>query len=169
MVAANGRRRFSCFPAAILGFVVNADEEILLLSHPARKGTWEVINGAVEEGESPVEALLRETSEEAGPNVVIRPVASVHTWRYRFDPAVPAMFSIGYVATYLGGDVVPGSDMALSDVRWATLAEIERGDVRLLVPSQPWLLRRALAVHALFKDDDVELEPSDKTLGWPRA
>ncbi len=69
------------------------------------------------------------------------------------------MLSIAYVATYLGGDVVPGSDMALSDVRWVTIAEIERGDVSLLVPSQPWLFQRAIAVHALLKDDEVDLEP----------
>ncbi len=69
------------------------------------------------------------------------------------------MMSIAYVATYLGGEVLPGSDMAGSDVRWATLAEIERGDVSLLLPRQPWLLRRAIAVHALFKDDEVDLEP----------
>ena len=49
--------------------------------------------------------------------------------------------------------------MAMSDVRWSTLAEIERGDVSLLVPSQPWMFQRAIAVHALFKDDEVDLEP----------
>jgi hypothetical protein len=41
-------------------------------------------------------------------------VGSVHTWLHRFDAAVPAMLSIAYVATYLGGEVLPGSDMAMS-------------------------------------------------------
>ena len=104
-------------------------------------------------------ALLREVAEEAGPAVSIRPVGSVHTFLYRFDAAVPAMLSIAYVATYLGGEVLPGSDMAMSNVRWATVGEIERGDVSLTVPSQPWLFQRAIAVHALFKEDKVDLEP----------
>ena len=69
-------------------------------------GGWQVVSGAIEEGESPVEALLREVAEEAGPEVSIRPVGSVHTWLHHFDAAVPAMLSIAYVATYLGGEVL---------------------------------------------------------------
>jgi 8-oxo-dGTP pyrophosphatase MutT (NUDIX family) len=159
VVSADGRREFACFPAAILGFLVNADDEILLLSHPDREGHWEVINGAVEEGENPVEALRRETAEEAGPDVRIRPVGLVHTWLHRYDAAVPAMLSIAYVATYLGGEVVPGSDMANSEVRWAGSRELQSGDLTLLVPSQPWLFERALAVHSCFSEAQVELEP----------
>ena len=56
MIAADGEREFSCFPAAILGFIVDADDRVLLLSNPARGGGWEVVNGAIEEGESPVAA-----------------------------------------------------------------------------------------------------------------
>jgi 8-oxo-dGTP pyrophosphatase MutT (NUDIX family) len=111
------------------------------------------------EGESPVAALLREVSEEAGPDVTVRPVASVHTFLYRFASAIPAMLSLAYVATYLYGEVVPGSDMAMSEFRWASLGEIESGELTLSVPSQPWLFRRAFAVHALFKAEAVELEP----------
>jgi class 3 adenylate cyclase/ADP-ribose pyrophosphatase YjhB (NUDIX family) len=159
MVTDDGQREFACFPAAILGFVVNDDDEILLLSHPARKGGWEVINGAMREGESPVVALLREVSEEAGSGLTIRPVGLVHTFLYRFDSAIPAMLSIAYVATYVDGDVVPGSDMAMSEFRWASLHEIESAQLSLAVPSQSWLFRRALTVHALFKGEQVELEP----------
>jgi class 3 adenylate cyclase/ADP-ribose pyrophosphatase YjhB (NUDIX family) len=159
MVTADGRREFTCFPAAILAFIVNRDDEVLLLSHPARKGAWEIVNGAIYEGESPVAALLRETSEEAGPGLIIRPVASVHTFLYRFDAAIPAMFSIAYVATHIAGDVAPGSDMAMSDFRWASLGEIESEQLSISLPSQLWLFRRALAVHTLFKDEQVELEP----------
>ena len=50
--------------------------------------------------------------------------------------------------------------MAMSAVRWATLAEIERGDVSLTVLSQPsWLFQHAVAVHTLLKDDELDLEP----------
>src|SRR5438093_9701085 len=89
----DGNRRFACFPAAILGFIFNEANEVLLLSHPSRSGTWEVINGAVESGESPVDALLRETAEEAGLGVRIRPVACVHAFLFRYDSAVTSMLS----------------------------------------------------------------------------
>jgi class 3 adenylate cyclase len=79
------------------------------------------------------------------------------------------MPSIDYVATYLGGDVVPGSDMAMSAVRWAGIDEIERGDLRLLIPNQPWLFRRAVAVHTLLKDEQVDLEPWETTQPHHRA
>jgi class 3 adenylate cyclase len=115
------------------------------------------------EGDSPVAALLREVSEEAGPGLVIRPVGTVHTFLYRFDSAIPAMLSVAYVATYLDGEVLPGSDMAMSEFRWAGLREIESDQLSLSVPSQPWLFRRALTVHALFKDEQFELEPWQAT------
>ena len=102
MRSADGRRDFACFPAAILGFLINEADQILVLSHPARKGGWEVINGAIDEGEAPAEALLREVAEEAGPEVKIRPVGVVHTFLYRYDALVPAMLSVAYAASYLG-------------------------------------------------------------------
>jgi 8-oxo-dGTP pyrophosphatase MutT (NUDIX family) len=158
IVSADGRREFAGFPAAILGFIVNSADEILLLSHP-EKGGWQVVAGAIEDGESPVAALLREVAEEVGPEVRIRPVASVHTFLYRYDAAVRAMLSIAYVATYISGEVVPGDDMATSAVRWAGPQEIASEELVLVVPSQRWLFRRALAIHQLFRDDSDDLEP----------
>ena len=142
MVAADGQCEFACFPAAILAFIVDDDDRVLLLSSPFRRGGWQVVPGAIEEGESPMAALLREVAEEAGPAVSIRPVASVHTQLHRFDAAVPAMLSIAYVATYLGGEVLPGSDMATSNVRWVTVAgdragrcEPDRAESAVAVPT----------------------------------
>ncbi len=157
--SADGRREFSCFPAAILGFIFNDAGEVLLLCHPDTPERWQVINGAIEVGESPVAALFRETAEEAGSAIRIRPVACVHTFLFRYDVQVRAMLSIAYAATYLGGDVVPGSDMAGSAFRWVGLSEIESGTVRPIVPMQLWLFRRAAAIHSLLKDSHVELEP----------
>lgn len=158
IVAADGRREFACFPAAILGFIVNNADEVLLLSHP-QKGGWQVVAGAIEDGESPVAALCREVAEEVGPQVCIRPVATVHTFLYRYDARVQAMLSIAYVATYISGEVVPGDDMATSAFRWASAEEIASEELVLVVPSQRWLFRRALAVHRLFLGESAELEP----------
>jgi len=38
----DGRRRFACSPVAILVFIVNEEEEMLLLAHSKRGGSWEV-------------------------------------------------------------------------------------------------------------------------------
>ena len=46
---------------SVLAFVVNEKEEILLLAHPKREGGWEVVNGALEAGETVLEGALRET------------------------------------------------------------------------------------------------------------
>lgn len=66
ITSASGRRTFACCPVAVLGFIVNAEEQILVLKHPQRSG-WEVINGALDAGETVGEGLLREIREEAGP------------------------------------------------------------------------------------------------------
>ena len=47
IIDADGRQ-FSCFPVAIVVFLVNEKEEILCLSHPERKGQWEIVRGTVD-------------------------------------------------------------------------------------------------------------------------
>lgn len=64
ITAANGRQ-FAGFSAAVLAFIVNADEELLLLAHPGRSDRWEVPNGALEAGETVLAGVLREVREEA--------------------------------------------------------------------------------------------------------
>jgi 8-oxo-dGTP pyrophosphatase MutT (NUDIX family) len=53
-------RRFANAPAALLAFIVNEDERILMLSHPNSAGRWEVVNGALEHGETLLDGCLRE-------------------------------------------------------------------------------------------------------------
>jgi hypothetical protein len=49
---AKGRRQFACAPIAVQGVLVNEAEQVLLLAHPKRQGTWEVVSGAWEAGET---------------------------------------------------------------------------------------------------------------------
>ena len=46
--------------------IINDREEILLLAHPELGGGWQVVNGALEAGETALEGVLREISDEAG-------------------------------------------------------------------------------------------------------
>jgi len=155
-----GRRTFTCQPAAVLAFIIAPDERILMLSHPARSG-WEVVNGALDAAETVLDGVLRETREEAGDQVRVRPLGALHTYTFRYDDAVQHMISIAYLLAYEGGDVVPGDDMRGSDVRWVSADEIERGAVSTVVPTgQPWLFRRAVDLYRLLRDQPpVTLQP----------
>jgi 8-oxo-dGTP diphosphatase len=160
VLTADRRRRFACSPVAILVFVVNEREEALLLSHPERQGGWEVVNGALEAGETVLEGALRETREEAGPGVRVRPLGTVHVSSFHYDEQVEYMLSLGYLMAYDGGEIEPGSDMAGSAYRWWGLAELEEDDVHLIVPpGQKWLLERAVELYRLWRGREVDLQP----------
>ena len=148
LVGTNGRR-FAGFAAAVLVFIVDpGTRRFLLLSSPSKRARpgWEVVNGGMEAGETVLEAVLRESAEEAGPSVALQPLGTVHAWTWRYDDAVTHMLSIAFVCAYLGGEVVPGDDMAASEVRWASLDEVRSiasaGDG--LIPSDVWIFERAL-------------------------
>ena len=163
LVGANGRR-FAGFAAAVLVFIVDpATRRFLLLSSPAKRGRpgWEIVNGGLEAGESLLEGVRREVAEEAGPDVAIRVLGSVHSWTWRYDDAVTHMLSLAFVASYLGGEVVPGDDMAGSTVRWASLEEIrEIREVGGLIPEDVWIFERARALFDLWVDGPVGEVPS---------
>ena len=93
MVTLTGRR-FACSTAAVLAYLVNEDEQLLMLSHPKRKGWWEVVNGALEAEESVLDGVLREVWEEAGEWVRVRPLGAIHIETFHYDQNVPYMLSL---------------------------------------------------------------------------
>lgn len=156
---ADGSRRLACFPAAVLGLIVDEMDRFLLLSRPDR-GAWQVVAGALEPDESPRDALLRETAEEVGEAVRIQPLGVAHTFQYPYHPSVPVMLSIAYVARYLSGTITPGSDMSGSEVGWFALDEISAGTATLFMPELPWLCHRALTLARAHPVPSLEeLEP----------
>lgn len=158
---ARGKRKFACSPAAVIAFIVNPKEEILLLSHPKRAGKWEPVNGALEAEETILQGVLREIREEAGEQARVRPLGAIHVYTFPFDPQVQYMISICYLLAYEGGAVVPGDDMVGSAVRWAGVDEIESGAVNVILPSkQGWVYRRAAEMYTLLKERPaLELQP----------
>ncbi len=155
-----GRRIFTCQPAAVLAFIVAPDERILMLSHPARSG-WEVVNGALNGDETVLDGVLRETREETGDHVRVRPLGALHAYTFRYGDAVQYMISIAYLLAYEGGDVMPGDDMRGSAVQWVSVDDIERGALPVMVPTgQPWLFRRAVDLFRLLREQPpVTLQP----------
>lgn len=60
------------------GILVNKNNEILL-QRRADKGTWGLIGGAMELGESAVETLKREFKEETGLDIQVKSLLGVYT------------------------------------------------------------------------------------------
>jgi ADP-ribose pyrophosphatase YjhB (NUDIX family) len=150
-ITASSGRSFATFPAAVVVPIVNAQEELLLLESQRRPGLWEPVNGAVEEGETLLDAALREVHEEAGPELRVRPLGVVHAATFAYDARVQRMISVVYVVAHEGGGVVPGDDMSGSRARWATLSAIESDALRLLPPlDQAWLRRRTIDLFRHF-------------------
>ena len=148
-------RRFAYFPVAILIFIVNDKEEILFLSHPKRTGEWEIVKGALEEGETIIEGALRETHEEIGPDVQVRPLGTVHALTVRHDDNVQQVISLFYLMAYEGGQVRPGDDMLGSQFKWWSLEELMDKEVRILVPSEKWIIKRAIELYHLWQKQGI--------------
>lgn len=152
-------RTFACSPAAVLVFIVNERQEFLLLRHPRRQG-WEIVNGALEAGETVLAGVLREVAEEAGPAVRVRPLSALHIQTFHYDQQVRFMLSLSYLTAYEGGEITPGDDMAGSEARWFTLAELLDEATPILVPpNMRWTFSRALQLYRLWQDADVDLQP----------
>ena len=165
VITENGKRRFACFPAAVLVYIIDDQERFLMLSNPKRR-RWEVVNGALEAGETLLEGALREAAEEAGPQVRLRPLGVVHINNFHYDRNARFMFSVGYLAAYQGGQVEPGDDMRGSQYRWFSLDELQEIGDQILVPvDSSWQLKRALELYRLWiNQDDPPLQPE---LLWP--
>lgn len=154
-------RAFDVFPAAVLVFLVDDQDRVLLLAHPKRPGKWEPVNGAMDAGDTVISAALRETREEAGLDLRVRPLGVFHSYLFPYDDAI-SMISLLVVCAYEGGEVLPGDDMTGSEVRWWSLAEIDAEQPNIIVPREgaAWVLRRAVECARLWKDQPGEpLQP----------
>jgi len=151
IAAANGRV-FATFPTAVVVPIVNHEEKFLLLESQRQPGLWEPVNGAVDGGETLLEAALREVREEAGHHVRVRPLGVVHASTFEYDARVRRMISVVFLMAHEGGAAVPGDDMRGSAVRWASLRAIESDGLRLLPPlDQEWLRRRTMDLFRVWQ------------------
>ncbi|MEM7033236.1 MAG: NUDIX hydrolase [Chloroflexota bacterium] len=150
---ATGRRTFSCSAAAVQAVIINNREEILMLSSPTRNadGAWQVISGALEAEETILAGVLREVSEEAGPDIRVRPLGVVHTSTFHYDEQVRYVITVYYLLAYEGGQVIPGDDMAGSEYRWWTLTDLLNGQTKIHLPrNQDWILNRAVDLYRFW-------------------
>jgi 8-oxo-dGTP pyrophosphatase MutT (NUDIX family) len=162
VTSASGRRQFACSPVALMPIIIDPEERILLLASPTRRpdGAWQLVSGALEAGETVLEGVLRETHEEAGSDLRVRPLGAVHVHTFYYDQNVPYMIGIYYLLAYESGQVQPGDDMRDSQFRWWRLEELAQEKVKLFVPPQLWVLQRAIELYRLWKEQgqiDIDL------------
>ena len=161
VIDVSARRQFACSAVALQAVIVSPEETILMLSSPSRNqdGAWQVVSGALEAEETILEGILRETREELGSDIRVRPLGPVHIQTFKYDDNVQYMIGIYYLLAYEGGEVHPGDDMRDSQFRWWGIAELADEAVKIHVPpGQKWILKRAIELHRLWKDQTVELQ-----------
>jgi ADP-ribose pyrophosphatase YjhB (NUDIX family) len=157
------RRHFACCAVAVQAIIVDEDECLLLLSSPTRNhpDEWQVISGSLEAAETILAGVLREISEEAGPQLQVRPLSVVHAHTFHFDAQVPYMIGIHYLLAYEGGEVQPGDDMRDAHYRWWSLAELTAATIRFHPSTHLWILQRAVALYRGWKDQPTVLLQPD--------
>ncbi len=153
-------RQFTTSAVAVQAIIVNKTEQVLLLLSPTRNQGWQVISGAFEAEESLLAGTLREVYEEAGPNIQVRPLGTVHAQTFHYDENVPYMVSTYYLFAYQGGPVQPGDDMIGSEFRWWSIPELETEPIEFHASTKLWLLKRAIDLFRLWRDQpDLPLQP----------
>ncbi len=125
------KREYPEAPLVGVGAIIRNDDQIVLIrrSHEPSRGRWTFPGGLVELGETVRDAARREALEETGLLVEIEEVAAVldnvirdEEGRIRYHYVI-----VDFLARPVGGRLQPGSDV--SDVRWASLADLDALDV----------------------------------------
>lgn len=84
-------------PISALVLIHTADLRVLLLERADKPGFWQSVTGSLEDGETPLEAAIREVREETGLDASAYGIADWHMsniyeiyphWRYRYAPGV---------------------------------------------------------------------------------
>lgn len=84
-------------PVSVLVLIHTPDHQVLLLERAAHPGYWQSVTGSVEEGESLVDAALREVAEETGIEAsretlrdwqIVNRYEIFAEWRDRYPPGV---------------------------------------------------------------------------------
>ncbi len=106
--------------------VVNGAGEVLLIRR-SDNGNWAVPGGAIDLGESMVQAAVRETREEAGIECEVTGLVGIytdprHVIVYTGNGEVRQEFSIVLTAAATGGRPAPSSES--SEVRWVAREDL---------------------------------------------
>jgi len=114
--------------------VVERDGQFLLVEeYASRQRVLSQPGGHIEAGESPEQAVIRETLEETGCDVSCGGLVGVYLW---IHPQSRQQFlRIVYAAEFLGCDLTRRLDEGIVGRRWLTLDEIISREAKLRSPA----------------------------------
>jgi len=120
-------RKYSERPIiAVAALIINQNKEIVLIRRGVEpgKGLWSIPGGAVELGETLIEALKREIREETG--LLIDPIELldvVDIIKRDYEGRIAFHYvTVDYIARVIGGELRAASDVV--DVRWVKWEDI---------------------------------------------
>jgi ADP-ribose pyrophosphatase YjhB (NUDIX family) len=106
---------------------VDAAGRVLLVRHAGHDDGWAVLGGAVDVGESPSEAAIREAREEIGAEVRLRGLLGV-LGGADYEVTYPNGDRAAYVTAVYEAEIVSGvpavADGELSDIAWFRPADL---------------------------------------------
>jgi len=118
--------------------ILRDDEARVLLVRHADHGQWGLLGGAVDPGESPHDAAMRESREEIGVDVELGDVIGALGGRgYEVEYANgdrTAYVTVVYDGRVAGGDLVPDGVEVL-EVRWFAEADLPAADLHFFARS----------------------------------
>ena len=129
-------------PHATASAVVQDDAGRILLGRRAGEpeaGKWDLPGGFLEEGEHPLDALLRELREETGVEIEPLELVAIELDVYGDGPEAPSTLNLYWTARPLSGDPEPADDV--SELRWFGPEELP-GDGELAFRANARVLAR---------------------------
>jgi 8-oxo-dGTP diphosphatase len=109
--------------------VVRSDDGRLLLARragPPDKGKWDLPGGFLEEGEHPLDAVVRELREETGLEIEPLELVAIEMDVYGDGDDAPATLNLYWAARVVSGDPEPADDV--SELRWFCPEELPGDD-----------------------------------------
>lgn len=109
-------------PIPAVAALVRDHEGRLLLARRAEEpyaGLWDTPGGFLEEGEHPVDALVRELAEETGLTVAVGDLVGVFPDAYGEGPDAVEIVNLVWEASVVSGEPVAADDV--SELRWFAL------------------------------------------------
>lgn len=108
--------------------VVDTDGRVLLArrANEPFAGFWDLPGGFLEEGEHPLDALVRELREETG--LEAEPLEFLGIWMDRYDSGedAPSTLNLYWTARPVGGEPAPADDAA--ELGWFAVDELPPAD-----------------------------------------
>lgn len=116
-------------PQPTASAVVLDQEGRILLGRRAgepEQGKWDLPGGFLEEGEHPLDALVRELREETGLEIEPLELVAIEVDRYGEGPEAPATLNLYWTARPVSGRLEAADDV--SELRWFHPAELPADD-----------------------------------------